>query len=351
MTHMQKAIIGWDIGGAHLKAALLDQDGRIERVLQKPCPLWLGIDRLLQAAEEVLQELPTDYVRHAITMTGELVDCFSSREEGVQAIIKAMQSLLADAPLTIYAGRSGFLAAETVGRQHVMDIASANWLASATLAAELKSDALFVDIGSTTTDILLIENNRLVNNGYSDYERLVSGELVYTGIVRTAVMAVAQQVEFNGKQMGLMAEYFATMADVYRLTADLSEHHDQSDTADGAEKSPNASARRLSRMTGYEFDPKDFALWQCFAEHLKAKQRNLITAACIRQLERRSSATKTCLIGAGIGRFMVREIAATLQVDYQDFSTLLPPQIDNGELLASDCAPAVAVAYLAGRVG
>jgi len=348
---MQNAIIGWDIGGAHLKAALLDQHGRIAKVLQKPCPLWLGIDRLVQAAEDALKDLPVAGVRHAITMTGELVDCFADREEGVHAIIAAMQTLLADAPVTIYAGRAGFLAAGDVGNQHVMDIASANWLASATLAAELNNNALFVDIGSTTTDILLIENNRLVNDGYSDYERLVSGELVYTGIVRTAVMAVAQQAEFNGKQMGLMAEYFATMADVYRLTADLNEAHDQSDTADGAEKSPLASARRLSRMTGYEFDPNDMALWQGFAEHLKAKQRNLIAAACVRQIERRSSTNKTCLIGAGIGRFLVRDIAADLELEYLDFSALLPLQAYNGELAASDCAPAVAVAYLASRVG
>ncbi len=351
MVHMQNPIIGWDIGGAHLKAALLDQHGHIARVLQKPCPLWLGVDRLHQAVGEVLQEIPVDGALHAVTMTGELVDCFASREEGVRAIIKAMQTLLPDAPISVYAGRTGFLAADDVGREQVMDIASANWLASATWAAGMKKDALFMDIGSTTTDILLIENNGVSINGYSDYERLVSGELLYTGIVRTAVMAIAQQAEFNGKQMGLMAEYFATMADVYRLTGDLNEDHDQSDTADGAEKSPLASARRLSRMTGYEFDADDLALWQRFAEHLKTTQLNLITAACSRQLARRSSHNKTCLIGAGIGRFLVREIAAALRLDYLDFSALLPPLAESGALAASDCAPAVAVAYLAARVG
>jgi probable H4MPT-linked C1 transfer pathway protein len=348
---MQKQIIGWDIGGAHLKAALLDQDGRIARVLQRPCPLWLGVDRLHQAVGEVLQDLPVAGVLHAVTMTGELVDCFASREDGVVGIIQAMRSLLPNAPISIYAGRAGFLATDDVGREQVMNIASANWLASATLAAEMKSDALFVDIGSTTTDILLIESNRVSSKGYSDYERLVSGELLYTGIVRTAVMAIAQQAEFNGKLMGLMMEYFATMADVYRLTGDLNEAHDQSATADGAEKSSLASARRLSRMTGYEFDAKDLALWQCFAEHLRTKQLKLITAACSRQLERRSSHKKTCLIGAGIGRFLVRDIATVLQLDYLDFSELLPPEAESGTLAASDCAPAVAVAYLASRVG
>ena len=56
--------------------------------------------------------------------------------------------------------------------------------------------------------------------GYTDYQRLISQEMVYTGIVRTAVMAVAQSAQDDGKEVGLMAEYFATMADVYRLTGE-----------------------------------------------------------------------------------------------------------------------------------
>lgn len=104
------------------------------------------------------------------------------------------------------------------------------------LAAQHIPDALFVDIGSTTTDLLLIEQSQPRVAGYTDYQRLVSGELVYTGVVRTPVMAIAQQAEFNGRNMGLMAELFATTADVYRLTGDLNDAHDQADTADGAEK-------------------------------------------------------------------------------------------------------------------
>lgn len=347
---MNKQIVGWDVGGAHLKAALIGHDGRILKVLQKPCPLWLGIERLQQAVGEVLRELPAVDL-HAITMTGELVDCFASREQGVQAITATMRTLLGATPMLIYAGCAGFLRPEQVGIDQVMNIASANWLASATLAADAQSDALFVDIGSTTTDILLIENHRLLNSGYSDYQRLVSGELLYTGIVRTAVMAVAQTAQFKGRQMGLMAEYFATMADVYRLTGDLHEAHDQSETADGAEKTALASARRLSRMTGYEFDVKDMALWHDFARHLKGRQKQQIKEAGLRQLERRCNATSTTLIGAGVGRFLIRELAEELQLMYRDFAELLPMYAENAEQDAGDCAPAASVACLATRFG
>jgi len=123
-------------------------------------------------------------------------------------------------------------------------------------------NGLFVDIGSTTTDILLLNDGKVLAQGYTDYQRLVSRELIYTGIVRTAVMAVAQTAQDQGQEIGIMAEYFATMADVYRVTGELNELHDQAETADGAEKTITASARRLSRMIGCDFFPEELPRWQ-----------------------------------------------------------------------------------------
>ena len=39
---MSGNIVGWDIGGAHLKAALLNNKGEVLGVFQEPCPLWQG---------------------------------------------------------------------------------------------------------------------------------------------------------------------------------------------------------------------------------------------------------------------------------------------------------------------
>lgn len=345
---MQKQIIGWDIGGAHLKAAALNDQGEVLLVIQHPCPLWKGIDQLESALTAILPAFASGPHLHAITMTGELVDCFSGRDEGVNAIIQAMQAKLGRENLLIFASRHGFLNGDEVRKVHYMAIASANWLASAELAAKYCWSGLFVDIGSTTTDILLIENHALQPLGCTDYERLVSGELLYTGIVRTAVMAIAQQAEFNGQQMGLMAEYFATMADVYRLTGDLNEAHDQAETADGAEKTPVASARRLSRLTGYEFDAADWPMWLQFANHLKQRQKHNIKQACLRQIERSAAPDNRCLIGAGVGRFLVKEIAEELRYEYRDFASFFKTAGEADTIDAADCAPAVAVAYLAG---
>ncbi|MDD4915759.1 MAG: hydantoinase/oxoprolinase family protein [Methylococcales bacterium] len=342
----QTKIIGWDIGGAHVKAVLLNEEGLIQRVIQEPCPLWKGIDRLHDALAAVMQTLGAGPFRHALTMTGELADCFSSREQGVKAIIKAMQVYCPADELRVFAGEYGLLSVERITAGHAMAIASANWLASAQLVAGHCRTALFVDMGSTTTDILLINDHALKARGHTDYQRLVCGELLYTGAIRTSVMAIAARAVFRDREMGLMAEHFATMADVYRLTGDLQEAHDQAETADGAEKNPQASARRLSRLTGYEFQQADWEIWTDFARQLKTLQKQRVTQAILQQIVRSPQTDELILVGAGVGRFLLKEIALEQRLAYRDFNDFC--KTGAGEKIeAADCAPAAALAYLA----
>jgi len=343
---MPQCIIGWDIGGAHVKAAVLDSNDLVLNVFQSPCPLWQGIAYLNQAVEDILKKIPDSNYKHIITMTGELVDLFENRDQGVAEIIKAMQENLSGKELVIYAGLNGFLKPDVIENMHYESIASANWLASASFAASKLGSGLFIDIGSTTTDILVLKDNKVQAIGLTDFDRMVSDELVYTGIIRTAVMAVAQSACFNGENMGLMAEYFSTMADVYRLTTELNEAHDQTDTADGAEKTILASAKRLSRMTGYEYLDEDLALWKQFAQNIKTQQKNKIKQACEKHLSRNLLSNKDYFIGAGVGRFLVKQLAGDLGYPYIDFSELIEQKENNSEIDTADCAPAVAVALL-----
>ena len=142
-------VIGWDIGGAHLKAARV-KDGRVEAVVQAATPLWLGLDSL-EAAFDALRAQLGHADHHVITMTGELCDAFPSRREGVAGLAAIAANHLAPAAPSLYAGRAGFVELGEAA-PHAADIASANWHASAALVALKLRDALFIDIGSTTTD-------------------------------------------------------------------------------------------------------------------------------------------------------------------------------------------------------
>lgn len=345
---MHTNIIGWDIGGAHLKAVALNQVGDMVAIYQQPCPLWKGINELHDAIKVILHALEGLPIQHhAITMTGELVDLFTNRNEGVRQIISTIDALLIGATVHIFAGFSGFVKTAYV-EQHYQAIASANWLASALLAAKYVDSALFVDVGSTTTDILLINNGQVLAKGYTDYQRLISQELIYTGVIRTPVMAVAHTAYDEGHTVGIMAEYFATMADVYRITGELNEKHDQTATADGAEKTRAASIRRLARMIGCDFNQDALPRWQRFAENIRHQQLQRIQRGCQAQLQRNYQyhPQPLALIGAGVGRFLVKNIASNLGRTYTDFSSLFSKTSEQLDLTIADCAPAFAVAYL-----
>jgi probable H4MPT-linked C1 transfer pathway protein len=347
---MAVELIGWDIGGAHLKAAAVDPSGRILAVAQEACPLWQGMDRLHAACDRVMGRLsPQADCRHAVTMTGELVDLFSGREEGVMALAGAAMERFGLGKILVFAGHQGFIAAEAVGPEHAGAIASANWLASGLWTADQLPEALLVDVGSTTTDILPICEHRVKTRGYSDYERMRYDELVYTGIVRTPLMAVAERAPLDGEWTTLMAEIFATTADVYRLTGELPEHADQMPAADNGPKTPEGSARRLARLFGRDAESAPIETWRRAAGFLRERQLARIGEALAIQLSLGWLSDAAPLVGAGVGRFLVSELAGRLRRPYLDFSELFPMATSDHDFLAADCAPAAALAGLASQ--
>ncbi|KAA0676916.1 hydantoinase/oxoprolinase family protein [Roseomonas genomospecies 6] len=336
-------LIGLDIGGAHLKAALFDEAGTLRDLGQWPCPLWQGLDRLEAAVGAVLAQwgLPR---RAAATMTGELADLFDDRADGVRRIAVAMRSALPAASLTLFAGPRGLVPAEAVP-DCAGAVASANWYATALVAAGA-GDGLLLDVGSTTTDIVPLVGGGPRHAGYSDAERLESGELVYTGIVRTPVMAVARAVPHNGRWRTLMAELFATMADVHRLTRTLPEGADQHPTADGRDHGIEASARRLLRMVGDDLEPGGLPAACRLARHLAERQLRQIEDALDQVLSRDLAADSPPLVGAGVGRLLVKRLAERRGTAYRDFEAHLPVAPDLRER-AGWYAPAVSVGWLA----
>ncbi|MDR2219968.1 MAG: S-layer protein [Methylobacillus sp.] len=344
---MNNCVLGWDVGGAHLKAVLVQSDGRAVQAVQRMCPLWRGMDKLQQAVTEILDILPAHVTHHAITMTGELADIFPDRQTGVTRITEHMHGWLKNADIAIYAGAQGFLAPDAVG-SHANIIASANWHASAEFLARRCGTALFMDVGSTTTDLVVLHSGKPLIRGYSDAERMATEELVYTGVIRTPVMAVARRLPFAGGWQQLAAEHFATMADVYRLTGELFEECDMGDTADRQGKSEHESARRLARMMGRDFSDADMAQWRQLARTLRSRQLWMLQSAVERQLSRRSFPDDAPIIGAGAGAFLVRELARVMNHPFIDVAQ----QIEGDSPItkwASVCLPAYAVAWLRAR--
>jgi (4-(4-[2-(gamma-L-glutamylamino)ethyl]phenoxymethyl)furan-2-yl)methanamine synthase len=336
-------IIGWDVGGAHLKAARVE-NGIITQAVQIPCPLWLGLgelDRAFTDAEAAIGRAPFN----AITMTGELCDAFATRAEGVVGLAAIMVRLLSPGRALFYAGRSGFVGEREVA-DHASEIASANWHASAALTGTRVHTALFLDMGSTTTDIIPVADGRPASLGTTDAERLAHGELVYSGIARSFLMAGPKLVPFAGRWTPLMNEWFATMADVHRILGQLPEGADVMDAADGREKTAAASRARLARMIGRDGGEADDGSWEALARFFAEAQLREIMDALALVLSRGLLHSSAPIVGAGAGRGVIRELAARIGRTFIAFDNLIEA-VPEARNKACDCAPASAVALLA----
>jgi (4-(4-[2-(gamma-L-glutamylamino)ethyl]phenoxymethyl)furan-2-yl)methanamine synthase len=340
---MAALITGLDLGGAHLKAAQVTANGRVVAALQLPCALWQGLDRLEGALAEAAARL-RPYAHVAVTMTGELVDFFPDRQAGVAQLLATLSATWPDATCAVWAGRLGFVpVVDATG--HAGEIASANWLATATLIARWVEHGLFVDLGSTTTDVVVLAGGEARAEGVTDRERLATGELVYAGLTRTPVMALAAEAPFAGRRVALMNELFATSADLYRILGLLPEDADQHPAADGGSKTEEASARRLARMIGADLadgSPED---WRRLAGVLARGQQRRIEDAIALQLSRGLISADAPLVGAGCGRFLVEGLAVAAGRPWRDFADLIAAD-GPARGWAATCAPAVAVALL-----
>jgi probable H4MPT-linked C1 transfer pathway protein len=334
-------VIGWDIGGANVKLARVE-DGRVTQVVQISCPLQSDRAKFDQALADGLKLCPPG-ARHAVTMTGELSDVFAGRAEGVAYLVALMRKATGDRTL-FYGGRAGFLdAGRAVERWR--DVASANWLASTMHAAAHCAEGLFVDIGTTTTDLIPLKAGAPVAHGHTDGERLTEGELVYSGVVRTPVMTVAQAAPFQGLMQRIAAERFATMADIYRLTGDLPEDADPYPAADLRGKTVPESAARLARMLGRDASEADLPAWVEVARYFAACQLAQIEATTRELIAREKLDATAPVIGGGCGRFLAKRLAERLGRPYRDFAETIDCEPEMRDM-AARCAPAVAVALL-----
>jgi probable H4MPT-linked C1 transfer pathway protein len=230
-----RSVIGLDIGGANLKAA---HSGGTVRT--QPFALWRDPAGLPEALRRLLADMPTaDEL--AVTMTGELCDCYESKRQGVNAILDAVASVAEDRLVRVWQ-TSGRLVDVARARAAALETAAANWHALATFVGRFvpSGSALLIDVGSTTTDIIPLRDGRPVPRGWTDPERLRHRELVYTGIRRTPLCALLGA--------SVAAEVFATTLDVYLWTGMIAEDANDRDTADGRPATRAAAEVRLARM-------------------------------------------------------------------------------------------------------
>jgi probable H4MPT-linked C1 transfer pathway protein len=329
---MATSVLGLDIGGANLKAA--HSSGV---ALLRPYALWKNPAGLTTALRELMRALPP-FDRLAVTMTGELCDCFESKRHGVGAILAAVETLAERRAVHIWSTQGHFLDLDAA-KADPLSVAAANWLALATFAGRFapKGPALLIDIGSTTTDIIPLCDGRPVPRGRSDPERLRCRELVYTGVRRTPVCALLGAAG--------AAEFFATTLDVYLILGDQPENAGDRDTADGRSATRAAAHARLARMVCADGEIWPEAKTQRLARRIRNRQIRLLRRA-VRRVSTTLPSPPAAVITSGSGEFLAVQLVRKYlgpPIHRLSLAEMLGP-------LISQAACAYALAVLAGEL-
>jgi probable H4MPT-linked C1 transfer pathway protein len=295
-------IIGLDIGGANLKAAHSDGPCR-SRVF----PIWRTPDRLADELTGLIGDwLPCRAV--TLTMTAELADCFVTKAEGVSRILDAVERVAEDSQVAVWQTAGEFVSPQ-IAREFPLLTAAANWHALATFAGRLAPDgrALLLDVGTTTTDIIPLQNGLPIPVGRTDAERLVSGELVYSGSRRTPLCAVAYSVPLGATYTQVAAELFATTLDVYLLLGDIAAEPDNCDTANGRPATVDAAHDRLARLLCRDRTELSLDQARGVAEFLADVQRQRIGGSIDRVLATNPRMPELVIV-SGSGSFLANRV-------------------------------------------
>ena len=249
-------VAGFDIGGANTDLAVIDFEGEEMKNIEVDfayLPMWSNNDDLSCVLVELIENIcPVSEIDAVgISMTAELVDAYDTKKDGVLDVVRKCEETFS-CPIA-YVGIDGMMSKEEI-YETPLKAAAANWIATAQIATLISDNCIFIDTGSTTTDIIPIKDGKECAIGKSDFDRSATGELVYTGTLRTNLASFLDKVEINGKEYRIASELFAQTADIYTVLDLISADDYVCDTFDGEGKSKIDCAKRIARVVCADLD-------------------------------------------------------------------------------------------------
>jgi probable H4MPT-linked C1 transfer pathway protein len=330
-------VTGWDIGGVNTKVARVAA-GRVLDARVRPFELQRAPDALVPLLRELAGETgrePHGH-RHAVTMTAELSQMFRTKRDGVAFVLDALETAFPAGDIRVFAVDGRFLTPADACRQPLA-VAAANWSATARAIAVHHRSVLLIDVGTTTTDVIPIVDGQVVAVGWTDPERLASGELVYTGAVRTPVEAIVSEVPYGAGAAGVSAEGFALSGDVHVWRGELDPLAYTVSTPDGRPATPEFCGERLARVICADSQLIDRTAISRIADAIADAQTARVASA-IRRILTRHRSLRTAVV-TGLGAFIGAAAARSAWLDVVHLASELGTD-------GAHSAPAAAVALL-----
>lgn len=336
-------MLGWDVGGANVKAVLVEvEDGlpSVSRAMSTPLAMEHHSAMLVPTLRRLAADLGGGPRIHAVTMTAELSQAFRTKREGVGFVLDALGKAFPGDCIKVYAVDGRFLE-PAEARSEPLEVAAANWAATARFVGRQVSDCLLVDIGTTSTDVIPILAGEPAMVGRTDPARLLSGELVYTGALRTRVEAVARVVPLWGGLCPLATEGFALMGDVYLWLGALDAADYSVSPPDGRPATREFAGERLARAVCADAEMLEEDEVATIARALAEAQVSMVAGA-MRQVVARHPGLAAAVV-AGLGDFIAAEAASRVGLDVVPLADRIGG--------AARTAPGAAVAWLLAAAG
>ncbi|MFX0116505.1 MAG: hydantoinase/oxoprolinase family protein [Candidatus Hodarchaeota archaeon] len=243
---------GMDIGGANTKYVVLKQDfgGELSTVDSNSFffPFWEKKTEFPVFIRKLVHSIEKKYKKteFGITITAELSDAFETKIEGIEFIVKAISKATTRTP-HIYATTGEFLTPASA-ISNWLKTAASNWHATATIVSHYFPDALLIDIGSTTTDLIRIYQGKPCPQGFTDTERLQTGELIFVGILRTNLATLSNELLIDGVTTQTSTEFFACTGDLMRALGRINPQEYSIPTPDGKSTSLRHCLGRIAKV-------------------------------------------------------------------------------------------------------
>lgn len=341
-------VIGWDIGGANTKAAFIrTKNGSIDelKTAVEYFPVWKGTEKLggllSKLEEQVSSKVKLDRV--AVTMTAELSDIYRTKREGVNHILESVAQIFPETPIVVL-DVDARLRSIQEAKLEPFKVAAANWAATGWMVSQIIKDCVVIDVGSTSTSIVPVVEGTIAAAGKTDMDKLMNGELVYTGSLRTNIATIANSIPIRGSIAKVSSELFAQSGDVHLILGNITEKDYTVETADGKGRTKIEAMARVARVICADSEMLTEEEIIQVSKYVFNRQIEQIVEGLSQVYSRIKPRAKRKVVGVvtGLGRgFLAKKAAQRVGFD---------EVVDLGELTYNDVAaasPAVGVALMA----
>jgi len=314
-------VLGFDVGGANTKAVFISQqEGKTLKVKSAAqyFPIWKNPQKLSQVLKDLKQQLNVKKLDGlAVTMTAELSDAYQTKREGVNHILSCTKSIFSAVPIYVLNTAAELIPLHDAFEKP-LEVAAANWAATGWLVSLHLKDCVIVDVGSTSTSIIPVQNGKVSACGKTDLEKLLCGELAYTGSLRTNVAAIVESIPIRGSIAGVSSELFALSADVHLILGNISESSYTTETADGRKKTVPDALARLARVVCADTEILGKEELLQIAKYIHEQQIDRVAKSLAKVYNRIKfhNSAKLPVVVTGIGKnFIAREAAKKIGAD------------------------------------